>query len=186
MQEFVETYIKEQEEKLTAALTGAKSAVAEDKEQEKSARLIRLGMCRKEYNPAATYSADYPYQEYKSGKYYRLVPHAVSEEEYAAICRYDNAQDTLAPHTAADKVLGKKSKSLRAIALFSFFFGIVISVLGAVLLYLEDTAYLGFAAAIAVGGSLVSWLSAIHFFTTAKILEKTDYLLAKQFEKDMK
>ncbi len=178
MQDFVEKYIEEQKSAIAEKCREAKGGVVEEKEKERDARLIRLGMCEKQYNPTATYSAEYPYQEYKSGKYYRLVPFTVTDEEYAEICRYDDSHFAIKPTAVSEKLLGKSHKGLRRTALFSLFFGALVSILGGVLLYLEESEYLLLSVLIALLGSVFSYLSAVQMFTTAKALEKVDYLLA--------
>lgn len=185
MQDFVEKYIKEQEAALAAKCTSvdASGSVAEAEARERDARLIRLGMCEKQYNPETTYSADYPYQEYKSGKYYRFVPFAVSDEEYAAICRYDNSPIKLKPESFTDRVLGKSYKGMRRIAMFSLIFGVLVSILGGVLLYFADSQYLLVSVLIAVLGSVFSWLSTVHFFAVSKTLDRVEYLLARYEQK---
>lgn len=182
MQDFVEKYIAEQKAALAAKCADAKGGVAEEQEKEKAARLIRLGMCQKEYNPATTYSAEYPYQEYKSGKYYRLIPFAVTDEEYAEICRYDSSRFAVKPTTLSEKMLGKSRRALARLSLFSFFFGMFVSILFGVLLYFADSQYLLVSVLIAVLGSVFSYIGAAHMFATAKTLEKVDYLLADQLE----
>lgn len=180
MQDFVEKYIREQEAALVAKVkdAGTDGSVAGAEARERDARLIRLGMCEKQYNPATTYSAEYPYQEYKSGKYYRLVPFTVTDEEYEAICRYDNSPIALKPATATDRMLGKSYKGLRRLAVFSLVFGVLVSILGGVLLYFADSQYLLISALIAVLGSVFSYIFAVHFFATAKTLDRVEYLLA--------
>lgn len=182
MQEFVEKYIEEKKAELAAQCADAKGAVVEDRAAEREARLIRLGMCEKEYSSLPTYSAEYPYQEYKTGKYYRLVPFTVSDEEYAAICRYDDATHRLVPSSVSEKFLGKSARGLRRIALASLIFGVLVSILAAVLLYFADSQYITFSLAIAVCGAVFSWFSAVQFFATAKTLEQTSYLLAREEE----
>lgn len=183
MQDFVEKFIKEKEAELAERCADAKSAVTGEREQEKEARLIRLGMCEKQYSDMLNYSAEYPYQEYKTGKYYRLVPFTVSDEEYAAICCYDNATRRLKPTSVSEKYLGKSAKGLRRIALASLIFGGLVSILVGIMLYLADSQYLLASLAIAVFGSVFSWFSAVQFYATAKTLEHTGYLLAREEEK---
>ena len=181
MQDFVEQYIAQQKALLekNGKNAEAEGSVAEKQAREREARLIRLGMCRKEYNPAAMYSAEYPYQEYKSGKYYRLIPFEVSEEEYAAICRYDDSVMKLQPASFTDRVLGREHKSLRRAALFSLVFGVLVSILGGVMLYFADSQYILLSVLISALGSIFSYLSALHFFATAKALDRVEYLLAE-------
>ena len=179
MQDFVEKFIREREALLNEARAGVEGNMGEERE----ARLIRLGMCRKEYNPTLTYSEEYPYQEYKTGKYYRLVAFEVSDEEYEAICRYDKNPVARQNKTAEDKFLGKSPKKLRRAAFASWLLGSLAAVLAGVLLYLADSQYLLVSLLIALFGSLFSWFAATHFFTVANIAEKVDYLLAEQEKK---
>lgn len=185
MQDFVEKYIREQKAKIAEKSTDAKGGVAEDAAKAREARLIRLGMCEKQYNPSTVYSAEYPYQEYKSGKYYRLVPFTVTDEEYEAICHYDDTVIALKPNKLSDKMLGKSRKGLRRTALFSFFFGVFVSILGGVLLYFADSQYLLVSVLIAVLGSVFSYLSAVHMFATAKTLDRVEYLFTEMEEKKL-
>lgn len=176
MQDFVENFIREKEALIAEARTGVMNDLAEERE----ARLIRLGMCRKEYNPTLTYDAAFPYQEYKTGKYYRLVAFPVSDEEYEAICRYDDMPIARGTKTVGDKFLGKSLKKLRRAAVSSWLLGSLAAVLAGVLLYFADSQYLLVSLLIALFGSLFSWFAAAHFFTVVNLAEKVDYLLAEQ------
>ncbi|MBQ8858201.1 MAG: hypothetical protein IJ012_00250 [Clostridia bacterium] len=179
MQDFVEKFIREREELLNEARAGIEGNIAEERE----ARLIRLGMCRKEYNPALTYAEEYPYQEYKTGKYYRLVAFEVSDEEYEAICRYDDNPVARQTKTVGDKFLGKSPKKLRRAAVCSWLFGTLAAILAGVLLYLADSQYLLVSLFLALFGSLFSHFAATQFFAVANMAEKLDYLLAEQEKK---
>ena len=179
MQDFVEKFIREKEALLDAARAGVKDNMAEERE----ARLIRLGMCRKEYNTALTYDDAFPYQEYKTGKYYRLVAFEVSDEEYEAICRYDDMPIAQSKKTVGDKFLGKGPKKLRRAAVCSWLFGSLAAILAGVLLYLADSQYLLVSVLIAFFGSLFSWFAAAQFFAVVGVAEKVDYLLSEQSKK---
>ena len=176
MQDFVESFIREREALLDASRAGVEGNMAEERE----ARLIRLGMCRKEYNPALTYAEEYPYQEYKTGKYYRLVAFEVSDEEYEAICRYDAMPIAQSKKTVGDKFLGKNPKKLRRAAVSAWLFGSLAAILAGVLLYFADSQYLLVSVLIALFGSLFSWFAAAQFFAVAGVAEKVDYLLSEQ------
>ncbi len=179
MQDFVEQFIRERE----ALINEARSGVEGNQAEEREARLIRLGMCRKEYNPALTYAEEYPYQEYKTGKYYRLVALEVSDEEYEAICRYDDLPIARQSKTVGEKFLGKSPRKLRRAAVCSWLFGSLAAVLAGVFLYIADSQYLLVSLLIALFGSLFSWFAAAHFFAVANIAEEVDYLLAEQGKK---
>ena len=121
------------------------------------------------------------YYYYKDGYVFTLV--ATSDEEYEAICRYDDMPIARLSKTVGDKFLGKSPKKLRRAAVSSWLLGSLAAILAGVLLYFADSQYLLVSILIALFGSLFSWFAAAHFFTVANIAEKVDYLLAEQGKK---
>lgn len=82
------------QEKVQRFIDSSRSRLAAAADAEKRQRLIRLGLTegtKREYSNSSYRSELYPECDEKSGKYYRTVPVplAVTDEEYAAICRYD-------------------------------------------------------------------------------------------------
>ena len=178
MQDFVEKFIAEKQaelgEKCAEALAPRKEAALAERE----ARLIRLGMCRKEYSESQTYSADYPYQEYKTGKFYRMVPFTVTDEEYAIICRYDNSAMELKPKRLSDRLFGGGARHYRRTAALRFLLGLLISLLAGVILYMLESQYLFISLGVAILGILNAYLAAVQTYTAGKTLEKTQHLVA--------
>ena len=179
VQEFVEKYIAEQKRKLGAMCTGMEEDTQSDAQREKEARLIRLGMCTKEYSPASAYDAAYPYQEYKTGRYYRLIPYTVSEEEYREICRYDRHATAILPRGAGGRLFGKSAHRMQRIALPAAITALLSFLFVAVVLYLNESSYLFLSAAVAIGGVWFSYLFGLLFYTVGSILGRLDHMTAE-------
>ncbi|MDO4816402.1 MAG: hypothetical protein Q4A83_07375 [Bacillota bacterium] len=75
-----------------------KRAEAARKEyQEKANVLIQEGLVIKDYNPSNIYSDDYPNCDWdgpNAGRYYRVFPIAVTDDEYEEIKKYHDSKKT--------------------------------------------------------------------------------------------
>lgn len=178
MQDFVEKFIAEKQAELGEKCAAALAPREEAARAEREARLIRLGMCQKEYSESAVYSEEYPYQEYKTGKFYRLIPFTVSDEEYAAICRYDNSAMELRPKRLTDRLFGKSAKNYRRTAVLRFLLGLLISAFAGVILYMIESQYLFISFGVALLGIFNSYLAAVQTYAAGKTLEKAEHLIA--------
>lgn len=178
MQDFVEKFIAEKQAELQKKCAEALAPSEEAARAEREARLIRLGMCKKEYSEGQAYSEEYPYQEYKTGKFYRLVPFTVTEEEYAAICHYDNSAMELMPKKRTDLWLGKSARKYRLTALLHFLIGLLGSIFAGVILYMMESQYLFVSLGVAILGGMHAYLSAVQIYAAGKTLEKAEHLVA--------
>ena len=178
MQDFVEKFIAEKQAELGEKCAEALAPSEEEARAEREARLIRLGMCRKEYHDSQVYSRDYPYQERKTGKFYRLVAFTVTDEEYAAICRYDNSAMELRPERVTDRLFGKRAKNYRATTMLRFLFGVLVSLFAGVILYLIESDYLILSVGVAALGLINSYLAAVQTYAAGKTLERAEHLVA--------
>lgn len=185
MQKFVEEYIAAQkallQEESNALTADKRKKEAEDRE----AHLIRLGMCEKEYSDSTVYNADYPYQEYKTGRYYRLVPFTVSDEEYAAICHYGRLGSELAPHGPARLLFGRSAARARRLALPVFVLGVLLSFFLAAFLYMNESSFLLLAAGTLVAGLGISYILGLLLYNAGETLSRLDALRAESLEADL-
>ena len=178
MQDFVEKFIAEKQAELAEKCGEALAPAAENARAEREARLIRLGMCQKEYSESQTYSEAYPYQEYKTGRFYRLVAFEVSDEEYAAICRYDNSAMELKPKRLGDRLFGRGAKNYRRTAGLRLLLGVLISLFAGVVLYLFESQYLFLSLGVALLGIWNAFLAAVQTYTAGKSLAQIEHLIA--------
>lgn len=178
MQDFVEKFIAAKQaewgEKCDAALAPREAQARAERE----ARLIRLGMCRKEYSDSQVFSRDYPYQERKTGRFYRLAAFEVTDEEYAAICRYDNITMELHPTKLTDRLYGKGAKNYRRTAALRFVVGFLLSAFAGVILYLLESDYFLVSLLVFLFGILHAHLAAVHTYTSGKTLERVEQIMA--------
>ena len=178
MQDFVREYIEKKQAELDAKCESALAAEKERAMAEREARLIRLGMCKKEYSESQLYSVEYPYQERKTGKFYRLVPFAVTDEEYAEICRYDDSAIELRPERPVDRLFSGSARNYRRTAALRFFFGVLVSLFLAVILYLIESDYIF----LSIGAGILlifnAGLNATETYMAGKTLARAEHLLA--------
>lgn len=176
MQDFVEKYITEQEAARAARQAERRGANAAETESARDARLIRLGMCEKVYSESNVYSEEYPYEEFKTGKHYKLVPFSVTDEEYAAICRYDTAPVTRRRRSLASRTFGNAARRIRHLSVFRIVFGLLTSAFLALFLYLiEDQLLL--ALAVFALGAIGTSFDALAFYATGETLAAVEYLV---------
>ena len=178
MQDFVEKFIAQKQAELGEKCADALAPREEAIRAEREARLIRLGMCSKEYSESQVYSQEYPYQERKTGRFYRFVAFSVTDEEYEAICRYDNSAMELRPGRVGDRLYGKGAKNYRRTAILRFCLGLLISLLVGVVLYLIESDYLFLSIGVAVLGIFNAHLAAVQVYTSGKVLERAEHLVA--------
>lgn len=181
MQDFVLEYVKKKQAEFSAAAEDASRDRAEENAAERNARLIRLGMCRKEYSDGLQYSEDYPYSEHKTGKYYRLVPYTVSDEEYALICRYDDSPLGAQPR-GVGSCFACEAARVRHFAVLRFVLGTLLSVFLSAFLYLMESALLLGAILLGILGVAIAFADASLSYAVGKNLKNTEYMLA-QMEK---
>lgn len=178
MQDFVEKFIAEKQAELGEKCEKALAPSEEAARAEREARLIRLGMCRKEYSESQVYSKDYPYQERKTGKFYRLAAFTVTDEEYAAICRYDDSAMELRPEKLTDRLFGKRAKNYRRTTVWRYLLGVLISLFAGVILYLIESDYLLLSVGVAILGIIHAHLAAVQTYAAGKTLERAEHLIA--------
>lgn len=177
MQDFVEKYVKEQEA-ARAQRQGERAAASEAEMQSaRDARLIRLGMCEKVYSESNVYSDEYPYEEFKTGKYYKLVPFTVTEEEYALICRYDTAPVERKKRSLTARTFGNAARRIRRTSILRILFGLVTSAFLAVILYLIDTEFLPFSFIVFALGAGSTCFDALTYYATGQTLAAVEYLV---------
>lgn len=178
MQDFVLDYVKKKQAEFAAATEEASADRTQEKAAERDARLVRLGMCRREYGEGTAFSEEYPLEEHQSGRYYRLVPYEVSDEEYALICRYDDSPLGVRPHGLA-RTFSAEVKRVRRFAVLRFAIGFCISLaLGCFLYLLESSLLLG-AALLVLLGTALAFADASLCYAVAKNLKNTEYIMAK-------
>ncbi len=176
MQDFVEKYIAEQEAARAARQAERKGANETETQSTRDARLIRLGMCEKVYSESNVYSDEYPYEEFKTGKYYKLVPFTVTDEEYAAICRYDTAPVSRRRHSLTSRTFGNAARRIRRLSILRILFGLLVSLFLAFFLYLiEDQLLL--ALAVFALGAVGTGFDALAFYATGETLAAVEYLV---------
>ncbi len=183
MQDFVKEYIEKKQAEFAARTESASSHRAAAEEGERAARLIRLGMCRREYNPEGVYSSNYPEEEHKTGRYYRTVPLAVSDEEYALICRYDESPLDAEGKSLPARSFARSVSHVRRLATLRFATGVLLSLGAAVLLYLIEPELLVGAVLLGLLGTGLAALSAALYYAVGKNLKNTEYILT-QLEKN--
>lgn len=186
MQDFVEQFIAKKQAELGEKCAEALAPSEESARAERQARLVRLGMCKKEYSESLVYSQDYPYQERKTGKFYRLVALPVTDEEYAAICRYDDSVMQLRPQKASDRLYGRGAKNYRRTAVLRFCLGALVSLFAGVILYLIESDYLFLSFGVVILGILNAHFSAVQTYTAGKTLERAEHLVALAEQKTEK
>jgi hypothetical protein len=184
MQDFVEKFIAEKKAELGDKCAELLAPNEEKAKREREERLIRLGMCQKEYSESQVYSENYPYQERKTGRFFRYVAFSVTDEEYAAICRYDNSAMELRPKKATDRLYGKGAKNYRRTAALRFLLGFLVSILAGVILYLLESEYLFLSIGVVVLGVLNAHLAATQTYMAGRSLEKTEQLIALSEKED--
>jgi hypothetical protein len=178
MQDFVEKFIAQKQAELGEKCKDALAPREEAIRAEREARLIRLGMCKKEYSESLVYSEKYPYQERKTGKFYRFVAFEVTDEEYAAICRYDNSAMELRPKRVSDRLYSKGARNYRRTAVLRFLLGTLVSLFAGVILYLIESDYLFLSVGVALLGIVNAHLAAVQVYTAGKSLERAEHLVA--------
>lgn len=176
MQDFVEKYIAEQEAARAARQEERRGANAAETQSARDARLIRLGMCEKVYSESNVFSDEYPYEEFKTGKHYKLVPFTVTDEEYAAICRYDTAPLTRRRRSLTSRTFGDAARRIRRLSILRIVFGLLASAFLAFFLYLiEDQLLL--ALAVFALGAIGTGFDALSFYATGETLAAVEYLV---------
>ena len=180
MQDFVEKYILEQEAERAARLGIREADMETEQQSARDARLIRLGMCEKVYSDSNVYSDEYPYEEFKTGKHYKLVPFAVSDEEYAAICRYDTAPVDRKKRSFTARAFGNAARRIRRFSVLRILLGIAISIGLSVFVYLatgKDP--MGLAAGILtlIFGTTLAAFDALAFYAAGQTLAAVEYLV---------
>ena len=177
MQQFVEEYIARQKALLgeSCATLDEEHALAARRAREE--RLIRLGMCRREYSDSTSYNEAYPYQEYKTGRYYRDVAFEVTDEEYEAICLYDNRTAALVPKKGiTHRLFGNTAKKLRRLA-FPFAVGILLVGFAlAAVLYLTEESFIFLAVGAALAGIGAAFAGGLTFYALGEILSRLDHM----------
>ncbi len=174
MQEFVEKFIQEKQAAQEKACAPVVAEQAEDARRAREERLIRLGMCEREYTDSTVYSPEYPYQDYKTGRFYRQVAFSVTDEEYALICRYDDAPVSYRASHPVDRVLGGGERRYRVRAVWMLLSGVVLSILLGVVAYLTEGLLL--ALPLAIGGLCLSFLQATLLHTVGELSARVAYL----------
>lgn len=175
MQDFVEKFVAERRAALEEKKESAAAAQESARQKERDARLIRLGMCEKEYSPTADYRAEYPFQEYKTGKYYRLVPFTVSDEEYALICHYDDSPLPPKKPGFSARLFGGLSRHAAGHALTALLLGLCASLLLGVALWSAEGILPGLAAALLGAG--LSFIGARTVYAVGRTAAATETLL---------
>lgn len=175
MQDFVEKFVAERRAALEEKKASTAAAQEDARQKERDARLIRLGMCEKEYSPTADYRAEYPFQEYRTGKYYRLLPFAVSDEEYALICHYDDSPLPLKKPKFLARLFGGLARHAAGYALTAFLFGLGVSLFLGVVLFSAEGILPGLAAALL--GLGLSFIGAVTVYTVGRTAATTEALL---------
>ena len=177
MQDFVEEYIARQRELLGEACSMLDADAVEKAKRERDERLIRLGMCSREYSESTTYDENFPYQDYKTGRYYRVVPFTVTDEEYEAICLYDRRAAALAPKKGVtQRLFGNTAKKMRRLS-FPFALGLLlISLALAVVLYLTEESFIFLSLGVAVAGVWLAFTLGLAFHAIGEILARLDHL----------
>lgn len=184
MQDFVEEFIAKQRALLAESCAALDSDAALQAQKEREARLIRLGMCRHEYTDATNYDQNYPYQDYKTGKYYRVVPFTVTDEEYEAICLYDRRTSALAPKKGiAGRLFGNTAKRMRRLA-FPFALGLLlISLALSAVLYVTEESFLFLSLGVAVAGIFLAFTLGLAFYAIGECLSRLDHISVEMNEK---
>ena len=177
MQDFVEKYIEEQEAARRARNAEHKADMASESESTRDARLIRLGMCEKVYSVSNVYSDEFPYEEFETGKHYKLVPFTVSEEEYAAICRYDTAPVARKKRSLTARTFGNAARRIRRFSILRILFGLAASLFLAIILYLMDSEFLPFSFVVFALGAVGTSFDALAFYATGETLAAVEYLV---------
>ncbi len=183
MQDFVLEYVEKKKAEFAAVTEEASASRIEEQASERDARLIRLGMCRREYSDGTQYSEQYPYEEHETGKYYRLVPYTVSDEEYALICRYDESP-LGAESRGVGRSFAREAKRVRHFAVLRFTVGCLVSLALAVFLYLVESALLIGAGLLFALGVALSFADASLCYAAGRTLKNTEYIMA-QLEKTL-
>lgn len=186
MQDFVEKFIAAKQAELGEKCEAALAPREAQARAEREARLIRLGMCRKEYSESQVFSKEYPYQERKTGRFYRFTAFEVTDEEYAAICRYDNSAMELHPAKLTDRLYGSGAKNYCRTAALRFALGLLLSAFAAVILYLLESDYFVLSILVFLLGALHAHLAAVHTYTAGKTLERAEQIMALAEEKTEK
>lgn len=177
MQDFVEKYIEEQEAARRERQAEHEKLMECESESTRDARLIRLGMCEKVYSESNVYSDEYPYEEFETGKHYKLVPFVVSDEEYAAICRYDAAPVERKKRSLTARTFGNAARRIRRLSVFRILFGLLTSLFLAVILYLMDSEFLPFSFVVFVLGAIGTTFDSLSFYATGETLAAVEYLV---------
>lgn len=184
MQDFVEKFIAQKKAELGDKCAEILAPKEEKTQKEREERLIRLGMCQKEYSESQVYSEEYPYQERKSGRFFRYVAFPVTDEEYAAICRYDDSVMELRPKKVTDRLYGKGAKHYRRTAVLRFMLGFLVSAFAGVILYLLESEYIFLSIGVVVLGVLNAHLAATQAYMAGRTLEKAEQLIALAEKED--
>ena len=177
MQDFVEKYVKEQEEARSARISERTAEMEKEQESARDARLIRLGMCEKVYSESNVYSDEFPYEEFKTGKHYKLVPFTVTDEEYALICRYDSAPVDRKKRSLTARTFGNTARRIRRTSILRLIFGLVASAFLAVILYLMDSEFLPFSFVVFALGAASACFDALAYYATGETLSAVEYLV---------
>ena len=177
MQDFVEKYIEEQEAARRSRLGEREKHMSAESESARDARLIRLGMCEKVYSESNIYSDEYPYEEFKTGKHYKLVPLSVTDEEYAAICRYDTAPVERKKRSLTARTFGNAARRIRRLSIFRILFGLAAALFLSVILYLMDSEFLPFSFVVFALGAIGTGFDALTFYATGETLAAVEYLV---------
>ncbi len=185
MQDFVKEYIEKKEAEFAAVTETASAHRTAANENERAERLIRLGMCRREYNPNATYSSDYPEEEHKTGRYFRTVPYEVSDEEYALICRYDDSPLNTEKKKISARFFARATARVRRLAAIRFFLGFFLSLGAGVFLYLIESQLLVGALLFVLVGTALSAVEASLYYAVGKNLKNTEYIMAQLEKKEL-
>jgi hypothetical protein len=118
----------------------------QEKAKEREQQLIALGLFEKEYSDER--HPDYPNVDPDTGKYYRIVPIEVTDEEYDMICSYakEGKKERLGRNSVAS--------ALKTVAWLIIIIGIVVGLITAIGSEYIGSEYDG-------GLPLTIWLSAI-------------------------
>lgn len=113
MHKLVANYLVEQQQKRE-----------KDARDTRNALLLKLGLYEKEYTDAPNPSSEYQEWDSTAQKYYRKVPVAVSDEEYAEILKYRKKEPAVSLSTGANTI----SVLFKAIGYFIFLIGFIVGI----------------------------------------------------------
>ena len=135
--------------------------------------LEEQGIYQKVFPQSDTYNQkDYPEWDVEKQKDYRRVPIEVTDEEFREIEKYANRTPT-----------SKVGKRIMVLATFLCWVGVIASLCQGVLIIGEDEDKILLGLLVAIGGSLLAWISTWCLYAYGKLVDDVQVIRRKLEEK---